>query len=647
MGKTTTETFKFFIFSILMVLGTLLSGASSIMTVFVVSCALLLLLYMKHEQLKTEKFDASIIYCLVIILTVFHMIDPFGPYDQIQDEWADTAASGFFVDGFRGFFNYMKVNGSALPYVPRAILSLYIFITGGIENIRIIPHILFLLSCFAFYFAGKEIQDKELGLSMMLVYTLSSLSLYTSRHMMANSYFPLLIPLCLGFLFKLSRTGLYSDLFLFLGIFTAGFFTYAGWFFVIPALIVGAVIQRKILNQKMFAVLIFAMIFITAGSLYLYMNSPHSISRITSSEGFNSAAGLIRRILTAVKLLPVILTKPMGTPYAFSTTVPVLSFAEIFLFIGGLILAVKRIRDKKGIIILTGLIFSFTSLIPDGAQHHHLRHIVMYVYIIIITSFFVKFLIKTKYFYPVIFTALFSFFFVFIEMHLFWEAKNNIDKSIVKINSYIKERGGGEPAFVLHEALPYGLNGVAFYNIRGRSDIPRANSKGWIVSDYFNKDLISRSFNVIAIKIIYSDIAGKLPYFIYEIKIETEEEARLLLELKNTLREINVLMWEYRYYDAVSLVWKSELKNPDSQKKIFFNNCLRMQAIESCYALNDPKCAYFSFFNNENRIQKNAIFYYYQGKIALMYGYKDQANEAFLKAERLAPWWKAVKKHTE
>jgi uncharacterized membrane protein (UPF0136 family) len=377
------------------------------------------------------------------------------------------------------------------------------------------------------------------------------------------------------------------------------------------------------------------------------MNSHHSISRITSSEGLNSAAGIFDRVILAVKLLPGILTKAMGTPYGFSNTFPVLSFAEIFLFIGGIIFVFKKIRAPSRLTVLIGLLFSFASLVPDGAMHHHLRHIVLYTYIIIITSFFVRFLIETKYFFPVILTALFSFFFVFVEMHLFWETNNKIDNSIEKINNFIKKRSGSKQAFVLYEAVPYGINGIAFNSLRKKINMPAINSDVWIVSDFFNKDLIEKAFSVRKIKIIYSNVSGKIPYFIYEIKVVTDEQARLLSDLKITLKKINVLMWEYRYDDAVLLAWKSELNNPDSPDKIFYNNCLRMQAIESCYALNDPKCAYLSFFNYENRIQKNALFYYYQGKTALMYGYKDQAAESFRNAERLAPWWKAIKQYIE
>jgi 4-amino-4-deoxy-L-arabinose transferase-like glycosyltransferase len=119
---------------------------------------------------------------------------PFYPQDPVGDEWHDIIGAHMFLTGERSLFHYLYLDGSSIEYIYKAMISVYISATGGIDNLRLLPHVIYAATCAVFYLLGRETGGKSMGAAMLLAISTASITFYSSRILFSNYLLMFFIP---------------------------------------------------------------------------------------------------------------------------------------------------------------------------------------------------------------------------------------------------------------------------------------------------------------------------------------------------------------------------------------------------------------------------------------------------------------------
>ena len=586
---------------------------------------------------------------MTILLVIMHFYRPFFPQEPTGDEMHDIIGAHMFLGGERGFFHYNIGDGSSIRFVHKALMELFIAVTGGIDNLRILPHIFFVLSCIVFYFLGREIGGKGLGAAMSFVFSAASFTYYLSRMLFSHYLIALFIPLTalLFLLYVRKKNIIYL---IFAGIlYFLGFFTYVAWFILVPYWVLALVIFRKEMNKLHFTASILFVALASAAVFLFFIHNPGTIDYAfgKSSGGVFGLSHIFQTFGKAGLSLPVLFMKPLDSPssnFLFSRNLPLFSFAEFILFTGGAVIILKYRRTKINMLFIWGLCFSCATFFVMDPLSYQLRHIVFLIFAVIISAFALEYLSRTDVFR------------IFIIFYLSFSAWTLVDMQLDTLSGntgkeaadFIKSEYKGQKYLFVHDAIPGGFYETALRLDQYHYGKDGSFDKVIFLSDIFAREIIKAHFNGSVRKIFYfNEGTGRLPLVLYEIPVSAGDE-NYFKTMKSAFSRINLLMWDHGYTEASEECGRLEIKYPAGSRDLFFNTLLRLINLEASYKMyflgtGGAGNLYNLYYKNLDRLYPVADFYYYRGKTAMIMHDYAGAKESFAVAAKMAGWWAAPK----
>lgn|GEM_PF-138123 len=546
-------------FAVLLLAGAFFYMAGNIMT----AMAVLLLAAVAHYFVRNRHYELAAgeekkVYIFLICVSAAMMLFRFYrictyPYDYFGDELTDIVDTYTKISGGRNFFSYVNRQGAAMPLVPETVYSVYIFLfRSHIEFIRTVPLLIAVVTAIGMYYLGKTIRDKKLGIIFSFLYAVSGWTLFSSRELIGNAFIPLFAAYLLLVLSLYIRN---KDMKLLIPawlIFFAGFFTYTSWVLMVPILLYLIFEYRKELGKKTAkgAAVIAAVSAGAAAVVYLHNGSliSWSIGRTVLAGGGNTGI----KILYNLRHLPDFFVLPAANAVWFTDKLPLLSFTESAMLLGGTLLCLTRIKERPYRILLVSFFISlFTLFISDG---NHPRHMLALPFMIMISGVFLRDIIKYR--YSIFLLTLTVMFFINTAFYMFfdWNTQIRTDKRDISIAEYVNDNYKGNDYIFMYTTIPLSLliGEYSAYMHTGiiYKKIPEKNIRRVLfTSSSLLRYRIRGMFPGARIKYFYDyDNKGRLPIALYDVEFGNNTALReFFIKMSRQVNETSLAYWSLDY----------------------------------------------------------------------------------------------------
>jgi len=599
------------IFAVLLLTGTFFYMQHNIFMTLVIT-SFIGILYFKTRSTEHDitPGDENTIYIFMAVLSVIMLASRLYrifsyPNDYFGDELTDLVDVYSKIIGGRNFFSYVNRQGAALPLVPEIIYSSFMLVVrNNIDFFRIIPFLLAVITAVELYYFGRILKDSKFGIILCFLYSISSWTLFMSRALIANTFIPFFT---VSFLLLFYQYIKKNDLKLFLSawlIFFAGFFTYTSWVLMVPFAIYLLYEYRKELGSKKIkiAAVCIAVSIIIAVTAYLVNKSiiTWSISRTNLNNNQNIIANIISNIIN----LPAFFMLPMSDSPWYTDKLALLSFAELIMLLGGIILCVIKFKDRVYRVFFVGFCISlFTLFISRGNPP---RHILLLLFLIIVSGLFMDTLLKWR--YSILLVTISVLFFVNAVFYMFldWDNQLRTDRLDIRIAEYINKNYQSDDYVFMYTNIP--LNSfIGEYSAFMRNRIvykklPEEKiNRILFVSSSLLRNHIREIFPDIKMKYFYDcDSKKQLPTVLYDLDLSKDAELKkFFIGMSNEINEVNLKWWALDYDGVVNKCDEYCEQTDKNQLIILKNTFFRNTEIRALGLFNKNREIAEIFFNME------------------------------------------------
>jgi hypothetical protein len=563
-------------------------------------------------------FNALLAVSIAFIALRFFRITSF-PYDYYADEWNEPTLAYWKLSGDMHAFDYSKRLGTALPYFTEAVYAVYLFIfRDHIELLRTAPALAAAATAVELYFLGKTLKDRSLGIALMFVYSVSGWAFFISRELMVIVYLPFLAITFL-LLFFMSLQGKNREL-CFAGaglVLFAGFFTYSAWIIMVPFAAYLLFEYRQELGEDRTKAGVMFMVAAVTAAGFAYLAHKNIIDWAVGRTFVKKNATLMKFASNFLHI-PQFFAMPVPSSNWFTGREAVLSFPELIVFAGGIYMCCAGIKEKFNRVMLAGLLLSFVTLVISSEIEHHLRHIMILPFLVIISGMFLRELLRWR--YSAYVAALSACFLVITAMYMFldWNRQLGTDRSASEIAGYINSNYRGGEYLLLHESAAYG-NYSVFLRTKA-AFVSRRDSETkeiLILTISPMRYVLRRMFPGAKMKYFYDyNDQNRYPSVLCEVDAGGDGElVRYFSGMQAELRKIDVDLWGLEYDRVIKECDENLEKTKNDRFKILKNTFLRLAEFEAYGRLEKGKETMDGLLNTEKPMFVTADWFYHLARV--------------------------------
>jgi len=602
------------------------------------AAALFVLYYMNRHEKENNGNQAYVVMLLVatiFMIARFYRIFSY-PADFNGDEWSRLIEAYFRVKNNSNIFDYNVRFGVSLPYICLGVEMVIIkLFSRHIELIRLVAPLLAYVSAAAFYITGRELKGKKFGIILVFIYALSGWGFYLSRIPMENVYVPAFAAVFIALFLVHIRTGKLGYLISAGIIFFFGFYTYSSWLLLLPfSLLLCFEYRHELGNKKAWVSAATCMLSAVFFAILCLKNSA-TISWGGNVAGFGThGSGIFNRIANLFNFFG----KPLGTTESFFAGAPILNATEFIVLFAGIALAAARISKRECRIFLIGFIISLATLVISNKLDHHLRHVLILPFAVVLAAFFLYEIIKAGYSAPllaayVILSTLASFTYFTV-----WGLQFNAPGLYREIASYINSQE--EKSVFIDGTLPYGTPAVSL-RTESLSGEKHPDKIYFLTTIFWRKDTL-KVFPAARKKYFYYSNFSKQPSLaLWELDVKNNEGLLEYFEkLDNKLSKINLDMWRLDYSKAAIDAGKNIVPFKKDGLAVFKNSVMRYLQFEAYRMAGNKDGIAALFEDNHAVIFETADNLFFLGVAYLEKGDFKKGITLIRKAEAIEPEWK-------
>jgi hypothetical protein len=601
--------------------------------------------YASSEELQNNLYKIMAFITVVFTLVRFYRLFSY-PVDYQGDEWSDIVETYYKMKGDRSVFDNSGRNGAAFCFSSQLLVSLCMTIfKGWIESIRLISVFMYAAGLAAAYYFGKAVIDKKFGAVVAFVYASSGWTLFISRSKYCNNYDVVLLLLFLALFFDFIKKGGIWKLYALGAILVAGLFTYTAWLLMVPYVLYLVFEYRKELKKDGITVVLVAAGILTALSVFMfavYSRTGEWISKLTVANAAGQDNIIIRTIMNLRHITEFYLL-PLTTDATFTDKMPLLSYAEYFLLAGGFIVLIMNYKHKLYRTILAGFLLMHATLIISRSTDHHMRHIMLLPFVVIISSVFLSKLLKWKYAYLIIMLECLFFinssFFMFTD----WTYQFDVFTTDKIMANYINNTYKDSDYLFMHQTVPYG-NYPCFLRTKAAFETtsPERIKRVIFIMPSLYRNFVKAVFPGVRTKYFYDyDGARKFTMVLFDVDVSNNPQLKkYFMDMETAMRDATIDLWRLDYKTCAAKCNGALMDSGGNLYKVFYNTVLKITLFEAYGRISGNRDTFKALNDTVKRSFISPEWFVIFANNQLREKSYAKAMEYYRKAYSMAPeWW--------